>query len=145
MAPGTVTQLAGARLSLVCRVRPGVGGVHETVAKPGAAAAIWSVGALVVCTAMGKTQKPPVTEEGWASSGPPTVSPGPGDPGGASERELPLWRAGKTLSNRGLWRPQRMMGASPRCQSAFADYLDLLRVFDEREAEALIGGGQAVN
>jgi len=38
-----------------------------------------------------------------------------------------------------------MMGASPRCQSAFADYLDLLRVFDEREAEALIVGGQAVN
>src|ERR1035441_4646759 len=38
-----------------------------------------------------------------------------------------------------------MMGASPRCQTGFADYLDLLRVFDEREAEALIVGGQAVN
>ena len=38
-----------------------------------------------------------------------------------------------------------MMGASPRCQTGFADYLDLLRVFDEREAEAVIVGGQAVN
>ena len=38
-----------------------------------------------------------------------------------------------------------MMGVSPRCQTGFADYLDLLRVFDEREAEALIVGGQAVN
>jgi hypothetical protein len=38
-----------------------------------------------------------------------------------------------------------MMGASPRGQTGFADYLDLLRVFDEREAEALIVGGQAVN
>jgi hypothetical protein len=37
------------------------------------------------------------------------------------------------------------MGASPRRQSGFADYLDLLRVLDEREAEALIVGGQAVN
>ena len=38
-----------------------------------------------------------------------------------------------------------MMGASSRSQTGFADYLDLLRVFDEREAEALIVGGQAVN
>ena len=38
-----------------------------------------------------------------------------------------------------------MMGEHPRCPTAFADYLDLLRVFDEREAEALIVGGQAVN
>jgi hypothetical protein len=38
-----------------------------------------------------------------------------------------------------------MMGESPRSQTGFADYLDLLRVFDEREAEALIVGGQAVN
>lgn len=30
-----------------------------------------------------------------------------------------------------------MMGASPRSQTGFADYLDLLRVFDEREAEAI--------
>jgi hypothetical protein len=37
------------------------------------------------------------------------------------------------------------MGANPRSQTGFADYLDLLRVFDEREAEALIVGGQAVN
>jgi hypothetical protein len=37
------------------------------------------------------------------------------------------------------------MGASAQPQTAFADYLDLLRVFDEREAEALIVGGQAVN
>jgi hypothetical protein len=38
-----------------------------------------------------------------------------------------------------------MMGARPRSQTGFTDYLDLLRVFDEREAEALIVGGQAVN
>jgi len=38
-----------------------------------------------------------------------------------------------------------MMGANPRSQAGFGDYLDLLRVFDEREAEALIVGGQAVN
>jgi hypothetical protein len=38
-----------------------------------------------------------------------------------------------------------MMEESPRRQTGFADYLDLLRVFDEREAEALIVGGQAVN
>jgi hypothetical protein len=38
-----------------------------------------------------------------------------------------------------------MMGADSRSQTGFADYLDLLRVFDEREAEALIVGGQAVN
>ncbi|MGO8927619.1 MAG: hypothetical protein ACLQU3_12095 [Limisphaerales bacterium] len=30
------------------------------------------------------------------------------------------------------------MGANTRFQTGFADYLDLLRVFDEREAEALI-------
>ncbi len=38
-----------------------------------------------------------------------------------------------------------MMGESPQRQTSFADYLDLLRVFDERDAEALIVGGQAVN
>jgi hypothetical protein len=38
-----------------------------------------------------------------------------------------------------------MMGASARPETGFADYLDLLRVFAEREAEALIVGGQAVN
>jgi len=38
-----------------------------------------------------------------------------------------------------------MMGAAPRSRTGFADYLELLRVFDEREAEALIVGGQAVN
>jgi hypothetical protein len=38
-----------------------------------------------------------------------------------------------------------MMEESPRCQAGFADYLDLLRVFDERDVEALIVGGQAVN
>jgi hypothetical protein len=37
------------------------------------------------------------------------------------------------------------MGARPRSETGFADYLELLRVFDEREAEALIIGGQAVN
>ncbi len=37
------------------------------------------------------------------------------------------------------------MGQSPQAQTGFEDYLDLLRVFDEREAEALIVGGQAVN
>ena len=38
-----------------------------------------------------------------------------------------------------------MMEEGARCQTGFADYLDLLRVFDEREAEALIVGGQAAN
>jgi hypothetical protein len=38
-----------------------------------------------------------------------------------------------------------MMGASLRSGSGFGDYLELLRVFDERKAEALIVGGQAVN
>ena len=37
------------------------------------------------------------------------------------------------------------MGANPRSQTGFADYLELLRVFDEGKAEALIVGGQAVN
>ena len=37
------------------------------------------------------------------------------------------------------------MEESPRRQTGFADCLDLLRVFDEREAETLIVGGQAVN
>jgi hypothetical protein len=38
-----------------------------------------------------------------------------------------------------------MMGESPHCQTGFSDYLGLLKVFDERDAEALIVGGQAVN
>jgi len=37
------------------------------------------------------------------------------------------------------------MGESPQRHTSFADYLDLLRAFDERDAEALIVGGQAVN
>jgi hypothetical protein len=37
------------------------------------------------------------------------------------------------------------MGDSPNRQTSFADYLDLLRAFDQRGAEALIVGGQAVN
>jgi len=37
------------------------------------------------------------------------------------------------------------MGANPRSQTGFADYLELLRVFNEGKAEALIVGGQAVN
>jgi hypothetical protein len=37
------------------------------------------------------------------------------------------------------------MGESPQRQTSFADYLDLLRVFDEQGAEALIVGGQAIN
>jgi hypothetical protein len=38
-----------------------------------------------------------------------------------------------------------MMEEGRQCRAGFADYLDLLRVFDERGAEALIVGGQAVN
>jgi hypothetical protein len=34
---GALPQLVGTRLSLDCSVKPGVGGVHQTVAKPGAA------------------------------------------------------------------------------------------------------------
>ena len=37
-----------------------------------------------------------------------------------------------------------MMEEGARCQTGFADYLDLLRVFDEREAEALIVGGRNI-
>ena len=38
-----------------------------------------------------------------------------------------------------------MMAVTPLSPAGFADYLELLRILDEREAEALIVGGQAVN
>jgi hypothetical protein len=38
-----------------------------------------------------------------------------------------------------------MMAVNPLSPAGFADYLELLRILDEREAEALIVGGQAVN
>ena len=59
---GALTQLVGAKLSVSCRKKPGVFGVHEIVALPGVAGTIVSVGAFVVCTAVGNAQKPPVTE-----------------------------------------------------------------------------------
>ena len=59
---GELVQFVGARLVVSCKTKPGVGGVHEIVAQPGAAGMIANVGALVVCTAMGSAQKPPVTE-----------------------------------------------------------------------------------
>jgi hypothetical protein len=37
------------------------------------------------------------------------------------------------------------MGAGPQRHTRFSDYLDLLKAFDDRGAEALIVGGQAVN
>ena len=44
MPLSALTQLAGKRLSVDCRVKPGVAGVHQIVAKPGAALVMWSVG-----------------------------------------------------------------------------------------------------
>ena len=55
-------QLVGDRLTVSCKTKPGVLGIHEIVALPGVAGTIVSVGAFVVCTAVGKAQKPPVTE-----------------------------------------------------------------------------------
>ena len=63
VAPLTeLLQLAGDNTQVSCNTKPGVLGVHEIVALPGVAGTIVSVRALVTCTAMGKAQKPPVTE-----------------------------------------------------------------------------------
>ena len=49
-------QFVGERLAVSCKTKPGVDGVHEITAQPGAAGTMASVGALVVCTAMGSAQ-----------------------------------------------------------------------------------------
>jgi hypothetical protein len=59
---GEFVQFAGDRLALCCKTKPGVAGVHEIVALPGVAGAMDSVGAPATGTAVGKAQKPPVTE-----------------------------------------------------------------------------------
>ena len=68
---GDVTQFAGNRLSVSCNTKPGVLGVHESMAKPGPARAITSVGAPAVCTAVGSAQNPLVTENCPLVIGPP--------------------------------------------------------------------------
>ena len=65
------TQFEGARFELSCNTKPGVDGVHETVAWPGAAGRMVRSGAPADCTAIGKAQKPPVTENCPLVSGPP--------------------------------------------------------------------------
>jgi len=54
-----------------CNTKPGVFGVHEIEALPGVAEIILSVGAPATWTAVGKTQKPPVTENCPFVIGPP--------------------------------------------------------------------------
>lgn len=68
---GEFVQLAGERMAVCCNTKPGVLGVHEIVAFPGVPGAIVSVGAPVTCTAVGKAQKPPVTEYWPLVIGPP--------------------------------------------------------------------------
>ena len=66
-----LTQFVGDKLSVSCKTKPGVFGVHEMVALPGIAGAIVSVGAPMTCTAVGNAQNPPVTEYWPLVSGPP--------------------------------------------------------------------------
>ena len=68
---GALSQLVGERLSVDCSVKPGVDGVHQMVAKPGAALVMWSVGAPGVCTSVCNAQKPPVSEYWPLVIGPP--------------------------------------------------------------------------
>jgi hypothetical protein len=65
--------LVGERLSVSCKTKPGVLGVQEIVALPREAGTIVSVGAFVVCTAVGKAQNPPVTEYSPLVIGPPVL------------------------------------------------------------------------
>ena len=72
VAPLTeLLQFEGDRTHVSCKTKPGVTGVHEISAWPGVVGTIVSVGALVTCTAVGKTQKPPVTEYWPLVIGPP--------------------------------------------------------------------------
>ena len=72
VAPLTeLLQFEGDRTQVSCNTKPGVAGVHEIVAVPGVAGVIVSVGAFVVCTAVGNTQKPLVTEYWPLVIGPP--------------------------------------------------------------------------
>ena len=68
---GELVQFAGDNTHVSCKTKPGVFGVHEIVALPGVAGTIVRVGAFVVCTAVGKSQKPPVTEYWPFVIGPP--------------------------------------------------------------------------
>ena len=55
-------QLDGDNFQVSCNTKPGVFGVHEMVALLGVAGTMASVGAPVIWIAVGKAQKPPVTE-----------------------------------------------------------------------------------
>jgi hypothetical protein len=68
---GELVQFAGDNTHVSCNTNPGVFGVHEIVAWPGATGAIARVGAFVTCTAVGKAQKPPMTEYWPLVVGPP--------------------------------------------------------------------------
>jgi hypothetical protein len=54
--------LDGERLHVSWSTKPATFGVQEILIQPGDAGVIARVGAPSVCTAWGKTQKPPVTE-----------------------------------------------------------------------------------
>ena len=72
VAPLTeLTQLVGDKLKVSCNTKPAVAGVHESVALPGVAGAMVSVGAPVTGTACGNAQNPPVTEYWLLVIGPP--------------------------------------------------------------------------
>ena len=68
---GELVQLDGESKLVCCNTKPGVFGVHEIVALPGVAGTIVSVGAPVTWMAVGKAQKPPVTEYWPLVIGPP--------------------------------------------------------------------------
>ena len=67
---GEFVQLAGDKAQVSCKTKPGVLGDQAMVALPGVAGTIESVGAFVACIAVGKAQKPPVTEYCPLVSGP---------------------------------------------------------------------------
>ena len=60
--PGELVQVAGDKTHVSCNTKPGGLGVQEIVALSGVGETIVSVGTFVICTAVGKAQKPPVTE-----------------------------------------------------------------------------------
>jgi len=66
-----LVQLGRERDKVSCKTNPGVFGVQEIVANPGAAGTMMSVGAPRVWTAVGRAQKPPGIEN-W-----PLVMTGP--------------------------------------------------------------------
>ena len=68
---GELVQLDGEMDQVSCRTNPGVFGVQEMTAWPGAPGAMVSVGAPLTCTAAGNTQNPPVSENWPLVIGPP--------------------------------------------------------------------------